>query len=187
MPFDRCTEIFFPKKWESKRPSNKLHDIYKKFQLSPNFFTLIVNFLRVCSQIVIVMWWCSVSVSSGVLLELEIFFLVEMNINIWYGSWSCRLYTTNSWLTVLNFCFSTTILLLHFSSHSWILLSIRYLTISKMSIFRCFVKSSKISIIFCFNSGFSFNFLSSALFSCNRATICDKWPKYYYIFLPSNS
>ena len=34
----------------------------------------------------------------------------------------------------------------------------------KMSIFRCFVKSSKISIIFCFNSGFSFNFLSSALF-----------------------
>jgi len=118
--------------------------------------------------------WCIVGVRN--------LFLVEMNINIWYGCWSCRLYTTNSWLTVLNFCFSTAILLLHFSSHSWILISIRYLTISKMSIFRCFVKSSKISIIFCFNSGFSFNFLSSALFSCNRATICDKWPKYYYIF-----
>jgi len=67
--------------------------------------------------------WCIVGVRN--------LFLVEMNINIWYGCWSCRLYTTNSWLTVLNFCFSTAILLLHFSSHSWILISIRYLTISK--------------------------------------------------------
>jgi hypothetical protein len=85
---------------------------YKKFQLSLNFFTLIVNFLRVCSRIVIVMVmvfcvkWCIVGVRN--------LFLVEMNINIWYGCWSCRLYTTNSWLTVSNFCFSTTILLLHF-------------------------------------------------------------------------